>query len=99
MADDRNVVADCRSVEEIGADELVAKESGLILVSHKPFRRRVAAGIDEGGERSDDADDGREEVHLDRDSSCMISKDQRGVVDCRGVEEGVGEGQDRGIHM
>lgn len=99
MADDRNVVADCRCVEEIRADELVAKESGLILVSHKPFWCRVAAGRDEGGERNDDADDGRGEVHLDRDSLCTILKDQRGVVGGREVEEGVGGGQDRGINM
>lgn len=65
MADDGNVLADCRSVEEVRADELVAEESGLILVSHKPLRRRVAAGRDEGGEGSDDTDEVRGAVHLD----------------------------------
>jgi hypothetical protein len=65
MACDGDVFADSTGVEELGAEQLVAEESGLITGDHGPCWVGEAAGRDESGKGSDDGEDGSEEVHLD----------------------------------
>jgi hypothetical protein len=77
MASDRDVVADGRGVEHVGAEELVAEESGRVVRGHGPCWVGVAAGGDEGGKGSDGGEDGSEEVHLDGGDGCWI----RGISD------------------
>jgi hypothetical protein len=65
MACDGDVFADSTGVEELGAEQLVAEESGLITGDHGPCWVGEAAGRDESGKGSDGGEDGSEEVHLD----------------------------------
>ena len=64
MAGDGDVLAHVAGVEKPRADELVAEESRLVLISESPFWRSVAAAGNECGQGSDGAEDDSEALHL-----------------------------------
>jgi hypothetical protein len=66
MAGDGDVVADSTGVEELGAKELVAEESGLVAGDHGPYWVGEATGRDESGQGGEGGEDRSKEMHLDR---------------------------------